>query len=178
MRYAIEANKVYFSYSDTPVVEDVTFKLPENEYLAVLGPNGGGKTTLVKLFLGILKPVSGDIRILGEAPGSSKVGVGYVPQDMGAKKEFPISVFDAVMLGTIKHLKRGSRLTSAKRRTIREKLELLGMWDYRKERIGELSGGQRQRVFIARALAVEPDILYLDEPTSGVDSSASCSRSG
>ncbi len=169
MKYAIEIEKLHFSYNGTSVLSDVFLKLPEGEFAAIIGPNGGGKTTLIKLMLGILKPKSGSIRVLGTTPQKARVKAGYVPQDTTAKKEFPITVFDLVMMGRLSNLRGHLRIREADKRKVDEAIGLMGMSDYRKVNVNELSGGQRQRALIARALASEPRILFLDEPTASVD---------
>ncbi|MBD3170248.1 MAG: ATP-binding cassette domain-containing protein [candidate division Zixibacteria bacterium] len=171
MRYAIEVENMTFSYDGIPVLEEINFKLPEGEFMALLGPNGGGKTTLVKLLLGIYKPYSGKIKILGSSPEDAYGRIGYLPQDAASHSSFPITVYDAAKLGRHGRIPRGRGLSQKDKEIVRQKLELVEMWNNRHKRIGDLSGGQRQRVMIARALAVEPEILFFDEPTSSVDSS-------
>ena len=167
---AIEVEHVFYSYEGVEVLEDVTFSLEQGEFLGIIGPNGGGKTTLLKLLLGILKPDKGKIRILGQEPHDASHRVGYVPQNMGLSRSFPISVVDVALMGRLSRSRIGKRYTEEDREKVRSVLEKVGMWEYRSRPIGKLSGGQRQRVFIARALSTDPEILFLDEPTAGVDS--------
>jgi len=168
--YAIEVRNLWYAYDNVPILQDITFHLEQGDFLGILGPNGGGKTTLLKLLLGILKPNRGVIKILGEAPHDAKNRVGYVPQNTGFNITFPISVFDLALMGRMSPSRMGRRFSAEDRLKVGELLRKVGMWDYRHVPVGKLSGGQRQRVFIARSLATEPQILFLDEPTASVDS--------
>lgn len=167
--YAIEVEGVCFSYEKTEVLKEVSFCLKQGEFLGIIGPNGGGKTTLVRLMLGLLRPDRGTIRILGMEPNAASRRVGYVPQSMDLSRAFPISVMDVALMGRLSRSGIGKRYTQEDREKARQALEKTGMWEHRHKHIGKLSGGQKQRVFIARALATDPEILFLDEPTSGVD---------
>ncbi|MCF8110325.1 MAG: ABC transporter ATP-binding protein [Desulfobacteraceae bacterium] len=164
----ISVENLFFSYNRTPVLEDVTFRVEEKEFLAIIGPNGGGKSTLVKLILGLLKPDSGKIRAFGKAPEKVSHRFGYVPQDVAINRAFPITVMDVVLMGRLRHRKR-NRFTARDRQAAAHALEIIGMAGYEKRKIDDLSEGQRERVFIARALTTDPDILILDEPTASVD---------
>ncbi len=166
---AIEVEHVWFSYHKVPVLEDVSFSLPQGEFLAILGPNGGGKTTLLKLMLGLLEPQKGNIRILGRSPRESRRLVGYLPQQTDFNMSFPITVYEIALMGRLSSRRLGRPYSRQDHEKVQEVLELVGMWEQRYSLIGHLSGGQRQRVFIARALATEPSILFLDEPTSSID---------
>lgn len=166
---AIEMKDVWFSYNKVPVVEGVSFTLSQGDFLGILGPNGGGKTTLLKLMLGLLKPERGEIRILGKPPKEARKFIGYLPQETDFHLSFPITVFELAIMGRLTHSKLGKPYTKDDHEKAEMALNQVGMWDYRFAKVGELSGGQRQRVFIARALASEPKILMLDEPTSSVD---------
>lgn len=167
--YAIEVRDLWFSYGDSVVLKDVEFVLQEGDFLGIIGPNGGGKTTLLKLLLGILKPDRGLIRVLGEEPHDAKLRVGYVPQDTEFNRTFPISVMDVALMGRLARNRVGFGYSREDQRKVQEILEGVGMWEYRHRSIGQISGGQRQRVFIARALVTDPKILFLDEPTASVD---------
>ncbi len=164
----IEVESLCFSYNRAPALENVSFRVDEKEFLAIIGPNGGGKSTLVKLILGLLEPDSGTIRIHGQPPSKMAHCFGYVPQDVNINIDFPITVLDVVLMG---RLRQGGRfsLSRADRNTAMEVMETLGIKDFSERKIKDLSAGQRERVFIARALAANPEILILDEPTASVD---------
>ena len=166
---AIDMQGVWFSYDGAPILKDVSLHLKQGDFLGILGPNGGGKTTLLKLLLGILKPDRGEIRVLGESPHDAKHRVGYVPQNTDFNIDFPISVMDVTLMGRLSRSRMGRRYSDKDRAQAETILKKVGIWDCRHRPIGSLSGGQRQRVFIARALATDPKILFLDEPTASVD---------
>ena len=180
---AIEVDHVWFHYDKAPVLEDVSLRLEQGDFMALLGSNGGGKTTLLKLMLGILKPARGTIRVLGQAPEDARHRVGYVPQTTDFNISFPISVYEASMMGRLSRARMGRRYSRQDHAKVQEILKQVGMWEQRETPIGQLSGGQRQRVFIARALVTEPEILFLDEPTPSIEPQVarpictSCSRS-
>jgi zinc transport system ATP-binding protein len=165
----IEIKGLWYSYNHRPILEDVNLSVREKDFLAIIGPNGGGKTTLLKLMMGILEPDGGSIRIFGLSPKVAAPRIGYVPQDIHINLGFPISVQDVVLMGRMRGLGGWRHFTKADRGKLQGALEQVEMWEHRKSRIGELSGGQRQRVFLARALVTEPQILFLDEPTASID---------
>jgi zinc transport system ATP-binding protein len=165
----IEVNDLWFSFNGNPVLEDVNLTIHPRDFLAVIGPNGGGKTTLLKLILGLLEPDRGTVRVFGHSPREAAGSIGYVPQEIDINKGFPISVRDVVLMGRMRGGGGWRRFSRSDKIAARQALERVEMWEYRKRRIGELSGGQRQRVFMARALVGEPKILFLDEPTASVD---------
>jgi ABC-type Mn/Zn transport systems, ATPase component len=168
--YDIELENVCFAYNGSgPVLDGVSLAVRPREFLAVLGPNGGGKSTLLRVILGILEPQSGTVLLLGRPPLESVRRVGYVPQDANTNRGFPVSVEDVVLMGRFEG-GRGSWSPSARdRAAVDGAMERMGIGNLRRSRIGELSQGQRQRVAIARALAVEPAVMLLDEPTASVD---------
>lgn len=168
----IEMIDVCFSYGSGghPVLSDVSLVVEPGEYLAILGPNGGGKTTLLRLLLGLITPDSGTIRVFGKPPESVRGRIGYVPQLTTSVGDFPISVFDVVLMGRIGGRSwPGSRLDRRDRELALEALSRVNMDDLANESVSALSGGQRQRVLIARALASDPRLLLLDEPVASVD---------
>jgi zinc transport system ATP-binding protein len=165
----VEINDLWFSFNGRPVLRNVNLNIQEKEFLALIGPNGGGKTTLLKLMLGLLLPDKGQVRVFGKPPHVVSQRIGYVPQEMGMNRRFPVSASDVVLMGRLKSRKGWSRYSEEDKAIAQTAMERLGIWDLRHRRIGELSGGQRQRVFIARALVTEPEILLLDEPTANVD---------
>lgn len=164
-----EVQNVYFSYNGEEVLRNVDLSIAHGDFLAVIGPNGGGKTTLLKLMLGLLKPTRGKVRVFGTDFQGTTLGLGYVPQDTSTNHDFPIRVIDVVLMGRLGHPGAYRRYSKADHAAVRQALETMGMWELRDRRIGALSGGQRQRVYIARALASEPDALLLDEPTASID---------
>lgn len=169
---AIELNNVHFSYNGAPVLQDVSLDVAEGAFLAVLGPNGGGKSTLLKLLLGLLSPQSGTVSVLGRPPGQSGGLIGYLPQNTRTGQGFPITVLDAVVLGLVRPGLAGIRglLPSRRERDLgRKALERVDLADQAGRSLADLSGGQRQRAFIARALVSGPKLLLLDEPTASVD---------
>ncbi len=166
----IEVKDVWFFYNAIPVLQDVNFTVRGGDFVALLGPNGGGKTTLLKLMLGLLKPERGAIRIFGQSPRESSHRIGYMPQHLHFNQSFPISVLDVVLMGRLRPSRAWSRYTQKDRTAAQQALERVEMGESANRRVGELSGGQQQRVFIARALVDEPEVLFLDEPTASVDS--------
>ena len=135
-------NGVWFSYDKTPVLEDISFTLKQGDFLGMMGPNGGGKTTLLKLLLGILKPDRGHIRVLGEAPHRARRRVGYVPQNTDLNNTFPVSVMDVASMGRLARSRMGKGFSSQDRPVVEEALHKVGMWDRRDTPIGKLSGGR------------------------------------
>lgn len=158
---AVEIQNMSFSYGHSLVLDQVSFTIQEGDFVGIIGPNGGGKTTLMKLMLGLLKPQKGTIKLLGKKVPHPKASVGYVPQNTSHNIDFPITVEECVALGFLNQKKDPKLISWA--------LEQVHMQDYRFKRLGELSGGERQRIFIARALVSSPRIMLLDEPSSNID---------
>jgi zinc transport system ATP-binding protein len=165
----IQLEHVRFSRNGEPVLDNVNLTIPEGDFTALIGPNGGGKTTLIRLMVGLLRPDDGRVRVLGRSPRSVSTRLGYVDQQVGVNPRFPISVLDVVLMGRLKSFRRWPRHSREDKAAARRALEGMEMWDFRNRHVGELSGGQYQRVMIARALATDPEILFLDEPTASVD---------
>ena len=165
----IEIRDVAFSYNGETVLQDVNLEIRQGDFIAMIGPNGGGKTTLLKLILGLLNPDSGAIRVMGQSARKASTDVGYVPQDVNINASFPITAMDVVLMGKLDPGKRWARKSASNRQEALEAMDRLDMAAYADKRIGDLSGGQRQRVFIARALVTQPRLLLLDEPTASID---------
>ena len=163
----VSLKKVCVRLNGMPVLEDITCSVAPNDFLAVIGPNGGGKTTLLKVILGLIEPDSGEVRVFGKSPRLGRKDIGYLSQHTVYDPNFPISVFEAILMGRYRGILR--RYSREDREAADEALENVGLFDVRNRQIGRLSGGQRQRVFLARAMARNPRLLLLDEPTASVD---------
>jgi len=165
----VEIRNVFFSYNGQEVLQDVNFDVHQGDFIAMIGPNGGGKTTLLRLMLGLLEPAQGSVRVLGIPAQKASHHVGYVPQEVHGNRSFPITALDVVLMGKLEPGKRFSRKSKQDREEAMEALERMDMAAFAGRRIDELSGGQRRRVYIARALVTRPKLLLLDEPTAGID---------
>ena len=167
----IKITDLDFSYQEHPVLEAVNLEVSEGELGSIVGPNGGGKTTLLKLILGLLQPSRGTIEVFGEKPEKARRKIGYMPQHTHLHPLFPVSVLNVVLMGQIGR-QNGSLFGGYPPKaleTARGALAEVGLADYEKNSFHQLSGGQRQRVLIARALCTEPQLLLLDEPTANID---------
>ncbi|MFP4236316.1 MAG: metal ABC transporter ATP-binding protein [Desulfonatronovibrio sp.] len=165
----IEVENLSFAFDSHIVLENVNLNVRAGDFLAVLGPNGGGKSTLIKILLGILPIQKGKVSVLGRKPGKAAHKTGYLPQNIAVNDRFPINVLDVVLMGRLANAGRFRRYTSSDHSMAARALDQVKMSSHKKRMISDLSGGQRQRVLIARALACDPDILFLDEPTASVD---------
>ncbi|MDH3349524.1 MAG: ATP-binding cassette domain-containing protein, partial [Desulfobulbaceae bacterium] len=145
----IEFKNVQFSFTEQPVLEDVTLKIHEREMIGIIGPNGSGKTTLLRLILGLLRPDSGEVQVFGEAPSQVAGRLGYVPQHLNFDSRFPVTAFDVVLMGLVSSSKFGPYSKKLKEKAL-QALEMVELADFKKRGFAELSGGQRQRVLIAR----------------------------
>jgi len=168
-REVISVRHLWAGYEDQPVLEDIDLTVNELDFIGLIGPNGGGKTTLFKVLLGLLPPTQGEVRILGKSVKEGRRHIGYVPQVVEFDRDFPISVWDVARMGRLGKRRLLQRYTAEDDEVVAEALRHVDMLDLRDRPIGELSGGQRRRVYIARALATEPEILLLDEPMASVD---------
>ena len=169
MNTIINLDDVSFSYSSIPVVRNVNLAVCEGEFLGVIGPNAGGKSTLLKLILGLLQPDTGEITVFGKRPVKGRSRIGYVPQHPAFSRDFPINVRDAVLLGRLGETRWYGGYTQEDKAIAINALKAVEIDSIRNQTIDSLSGGQLQRVLIARALASRPDILILDEPTANID---------
>lgn len=152
-----------------PVLEEINLEIDRGDFLGLIGPNGGGKSTLLKAMLGLIEPDRGSVRIFGVSPKEARMRVGYLPQKATFDQSFPVRVLDVVLMGRFMRaglLRRYSREDLA---AARHALEAVGMAHLQGREIGELSGGEQQRVFVARSIVSDPELLLLDEPTAGVD---------
>ncbi|MBF0457357.1 MAG: metal ABC transporter ATP-binding protein [Nitrospirae bacterium] len=173
--YCIEVENLNFSFDKNIVLEDVSFNIARGQYTGLIGPNGGGKTTLIKIILGLLTPSAGSVRLFGEPANDfmRRFLIGYVPQNASqAEFYFPATAHEIVRSGRTAKVGLFRRFTKADDEAIAHAMETAGVIDLKDRLIGKLSGGQRQRVFIARALAGDPQVLILDEPAVGVDTAS------
>ncbi len=178
---AISVNELSYSYPvphraavhERPVLKNISFTVQSGEYLAILGPNGGGKTTLLKLLLGLLAPTHGTVKLFGSAPTSMRQEIGYVPQHTRVQPSFPATALDVTLMGFANYQGKGLlgrwRHTSAQREQAMHCLENVGLESLAHTHMAKLSGGQQQRVLAARALVAGPRLILLDEPTSNID---------
>lgn len=168
----IEVRNVSFSYGEREVLKDINLAVHRGDYLGLVGGNGSGKTTLLKIMLGLLKPQKGSVMLFGTVVGDFKEWqrIGYVPQKATHfDTRFPASALEIVLMGRFARRGLLKRVTEEDRQKAENALKEVEMWDKKDRLIGDLSGGEQQRVFIARALAAEPEVIFLDEPTVSVE---------
>lgn len=169
----VELENVSVAYDGVLALSDVSFTVHRGEYVAVLGPNGSGKSTLIRAILGLIRPSRGRVRLFGTPPWElsfrERERIGYVAQESWVHPQFPITVYDVVLMGRYAHLGLFKRPGREDQRAVEQALVRVGIAELAGRRIGQLSGGQRQRALIARALATEPELLILDEPTTSLD---------
>jgi len=169
MSTVISIRDLWFAYNGVPVLEAIDLDIERGEFMGLIGPNAGGKSTLLKLMLGLLEPNRGRIEILGTSPAAARQWLGYVPQYAAFARDFPISVEETVMLGRIGQTCLPGGFTRSDRVQARAALAAVNIESLHDRALNELSGGQLQRVLIARALACDPEVLLLDEPTANID---------
>jgi len=160
---------VWVHYGGINVLEGVNLTVSQHDFLGIIGPNGGGKSTLLKVILGLIKPSRGTINVLGDTPRNSRKYIGYVPQYSLFDPNFPMSVWDVVLMGRLGQVGLFKKYSKDDKKMALDALAMTDLLEYKDRQIGNLSGGQRQRVFIARALVANPKLLLLDEPAAGID---------
>jgi len=171
----IDIRHLWAGYDGQMVLQDVNLSLHALDFVGLVGPNGGGKTTLLRVILGLLAPSRGEVRIMGQSVSQGRTHVGYVPQSIEVDHDFPASVWEVVRMGRLGARRLLQRFTAADEAAVEAALRNVHLLDLAGRPIGDLSGGQRKRVYIARALATEPSILLLDEPMAGIDPQVSSS---
>lgn len=168
----ISLRDVWAAYDQGDVLEAIDLEIADRQLIALIGPNGGGKTTLIKLLLGLVQPTRGEVRVLGQRVERARQAVGYVPQEIRFDRDFPVSAWEVARMGRLGRRGLLRPFGAEDDAIVADALRRTGTLHLRRRPIGELSGGERQRVYIARALAVEPRLLLLDEPLSNVDPQA------
>ncbi len=169
MKSFIKVEDLTVSYDLKPVLWDIDLNIPQGVLMAIIGPNGAGKSTLIKTMLGLLNPVSGTVEFEGKSYKEVQKHIAYVPQRGSVDWDFPTSVYDVVLMGRYGHAGWFKPISKKDKDIANEALKKVNMQAFKHRQISELSGGQQQRVFLARALAQEADIYFMDEPFQGVD---------
>lgn len=165
--YSIEIKDLDVNYGNINVLKNLSVNIKHNEFVGIIGPNGGGKTTLLKAILGLVKPVKGSVSINKDSL------IGYVPQYSQFDRTFPIEVIDVILMGKLpKKIKWFSTISNEDKKQAESIMKDLGIYELKNRQIGKLSGGQLQKVLIARALVADPQIFILDEPTSNIDTNS------
>jgi manganese/zinc/iron transport system ATP- binding protein len=165
----VKVNKLTVAYQKKPVLSDISFSIPEGKLIGIIGPNGAGKSTLIKAILELIPSINGSVEIFGDSYKQNRKKVGYVPQRESVDWDFPTDALDVVTMGRYGHLGWFKRPGKKDTKIAMECLEKVGMAQYAHRQISQLSGGQQQRVFLARALAQDADLYFMDEPFVGVD---------
>ncbi len=169
MDEVVSLKNIRVDYDALTALEGVTLSVKQKDFLGIIGPNGGGKSTLLKVILGLVKPTAGEVKVLGLTPKKARKFVGYVPQANPLDREFPINVWDTVLMGRLGQLGYFKNYRQEDKKITTDALKTIEMLDFKNYQFGKLSGGQKQRVLIARALTTKPKLLLLDEPTASVD---------
>jgi zinc transport system ATP-binding protein len=165
----VELQNISASYEDEIILKDVNFVVNENDFIGVIGPNGGGKTTLVKVIIGLIKPITGKVIYHHDTANESRRHIGYLPQVSHTDRNFPITVLNVVLSGLARRSKLVNHFSRSQSAKALEMLDSMGIGELAEKNIGELSGGQLQRVFLCRAIVSDPKLLILDEPNTFVD---------
>jgi manganese/zinc/iron transport system ATP- binding protein len=165
----IELHDVTVSYHKRPVLWNIDLEIPEGQLIGIIGPNGAGKTTLIKAIMGLMPLSSGWVKVMGKPVKQQRHLLGYVPQRESVDWDFPVTVYDVIMMGRYGSIGLFKRPSEKDHHIVQESLKKVGMEDFAKRQISQLSGGQQQRTFLARALAQESQIYIMDEPFAGVD---------
>jgi manganese/zinc/iron transport system ATP- binding protein len=165
----VKVSNLTVAYQKKPVLEDISFSVPEGKLIGIIGPNGAGKSTLIKAILELIPTINGSVKIYGDSYKQNRKKVGYVPQRESVDWDFPTDALDVVTMGRYGHLGWFKRPGKKDTKIAMECLEKVGMAQYANRQISQLSGGQQQRVFLARALAQDADLYFMDEPFVGVD---------
>lgn len=169
MSTIIKIEHLFAGYEGKEVLSDINLTVEKGDYLGIIGPNGGGKTTLIRTILGLMKPTSGSIRFFKEGEEVKEIKMGYLPQYNALDKQFPISVYEVVLSGLSKSKCLFARYGKSQHQQVTETLERMQLSDLKDRNIGALSGGQLQRVLLARAIVSKPDVVILDEPNTYID---------
>ncbi|MDQ7032297.1 MAG: ABC transporter ATP-binding protein [Desulfonauticus sp.] len=169
METIVELKNVYFAYRRQLILEDIDLTVKKGEFWAILGPNGGGKTTLLKLIVGLLKPLKGQVLVFNQPPAKVRHLMGYVPQHSTVNPLFPLTVFELVAMGCLENNRRGIFYSKTCKHKVYAALDKVNLVKLAYKNVSSLSGGELQRALVARALVNEPELLVFDEPTANID---------
>lgn len=165
----IRLNHIYAEYDGKQVLNDICLEVCDHDYMGIIGPNGGGKTTLIKIILGLKQPSSGTVEFFRKGQRVKELSIGYLPQYNEIDKKFPISVYEVVLSGLSRQKRLFHPFTSQQHAQVEETLRQMELEDFKHRHIGSLSGGQLQRVLLAKAIVAHPDVVVLDEPNTYID---------